>query len=203
MIKEPALDCLQDVYIYLEGLAEEIATRIFTRFPGLVGEILEIVSKVLAEERDATKEILEDIIDSEQGYLFTNDYDYLTNRTDIVTDKKRPEDRQRLSSQSIFVLELRQRIDQYFGLVIRNVRDRVPKTIGYFLVHNCQNKVQFHLYNEINSNKELANALGEHPTIAEERIKLKKRLEILTRSSKVLLRDPDITNVLQLDEEVH
>ena len=111
LIKEPALDCLQDVYIYLEGLAEEIGNRIFSRFPGLVGEILEIVSKVLNEERESTKEILEDIIDSEQGYLFTNDYDYLTNRSEIVTDKNKPEDRQRMSSKSIFVMELRQRID--------------------------------------------------------------------------------------------
>jgi len=129
------------VYIYLEGLAEEICSRVFARFPGLQGDILEIVSKCLTEERDVTKEILEDIIDSEQGYLFTND-----------------------------------RIDAYFSLVVRNVRDRVPKTIGFFLVHKCQNKIQFHLYNEINTNKELASSLGEHPAITEERNNLTKRL---------------------------
>jgi hypothetical protein len=38
---------------------------------------------VLVEERDKTKEILEDIIDAELGYLFTNDYDYLANRAEI------------------------------------------------------------------------------------------------------------------------
>ena len=49
-IKEPALECLQDVYLYLENLAEEIANKVFVRFPGLVGEILEVVIKVLSEE---------------------------------------------------------------------------------------------------------------------------------------------------------
>jgi NTP pyrophosphatase (non-canonical NTP hydrolase) len=51
--------------LYLENLAEEIANRVFVRFPGLVGEILEVVSKVLTEERDHAKEVLEDIIEAE------------------------------------------------------------------------------------------------------------------------------------------
>jgi N-dimethylarginine dimethylaminohydrolase len=73
------------VYLYLENLAEEIANSVFARFPGLVGEVIEVVSKVLQEERDKAKEILEDIIESEQGYLFTNDYEYLMNRSDIIS----------------------------------------------------------------------------------------------------------------------
>jgi hypothetical protein len=81
----------------------------------------------LQDERDKTKEILEFIIDSEEGYLFTNDYEYLLNRTDIVPGNK--EEKKHLSSTTVFVMELRQRIDSYFSLVIRNIRDRVPKTI--------------------------------------------------------------------------
>lgn len=45
---------------------------------------MDIVSTVLQNERDYTREIVESIIDSEQGYLFTNDQDYLQKRTDIV-----------------------------------------------------------------------------------------------------------------------
>ncbi len=71
------------MYLYLENLAEEIANKVFARFPGLVGEVLEVVSKVLVEERDKAKEILEDIVEAEQGYLFTNDLDYLMNRSDF------------------------------------------------------------------------------------------------------------------------
>lgn len=108
-IKDPALDCLQDVYLYLENLAEEIGNRVFARFPGLVGEILEVVSKVLTEERDKTKDILDDLLESEMGYLFTNDMDYLMNRSDIITahDKKEL----KMDSKSIFVRELRIRVD--------------------------------------------------------------------------------------------
>lgn len=34
-----------------------------------------------------------------------------------------------------FIDELRGRVDVYFALVIRNVRDSIPKSIGHFLVN--------------------------------------------------------------------
>ena len=43
--------------------------------------------------------------------------------------------------------ELRFRLDDYFKLALRNVRDSVPKAIGYFLVRKSQDSLQFELYN--------------------------------------------------------
>ena len=199
-LREPAIEWLHDVYQYLESLADELSTKVFSRFPVLAGEVIEIVSKCLQEERDSTEEILENIIDSEEGYLFTNDYEYLLNRTDIVPGNK--EDKKNLSSTTVFVNELRQRIDSYFNLVVRNVRDRIPKTIGYFLVKKVQDKIQFHLYSEMNKNTKMTDVLGEHPNITEERNRLTKTLEVLKQSSNVLQRDPDITNVISLDDKL-
>lgn len=45
---------------------------------------MEIITNVLIDEREKCRSIVESVIDAEQNYLFTNDYDYLTNRTDIV-----------------------------------------------------------------------------------------------------------------------
>lgn len=45
---------------------------------------MDIITTVLQDEREKCRSIVESIIDSEQNYLFTNDYDYLQNRTDIV-----------------------------------------------------------------------------------------------------------------------
>ena len=199
-LREPAMECLQDVYLYLENLAEELAGKVFSRFPTLIGEIVEVVSRCLQNERDKSKDILECVIDSEEGYLFTNDYDYLLNRTDIVPGNK--DEKKHLSSTTVFIMELRQRIDAYFNLVIRNVRDRVPKIIGNFLVKKCQDEIQFHLYSEINKNTKMAEILGEHPAITEERNKLKGTLEVLKHAVKVLQRDPDITNVITLDDKL-
>ena len=54
------------------------------RFPTIIPDIMEIITGVLQGERDKAREIVESIIDSEQNYLFTNDIDYLQNRTEIV-----------------------------------------------------------------------------------------------------------------------
>ena len=35
---------------------------------------------------------------------------------------------------NVIVRELRTRIDSYFTIVVRSVRDSIPKAIGYFLV---------------------------------------------------------------------
>lgn len=72
---------------------------------------------------------------------------------------------------------------------MRNIRDRVPRTIGYFLVQQCQDKIQFKLFNERDN---MENVVGEHPAITEERSILKRKLDILIHSSKVLQRDPEL-----------
>jgi hypothetical protein len=41
-------------------------------------------------------------------------------------------------------------------------------------------------------NENMHNVLGEHPAITEERNSLKKRLDILNHSSKILQRDPEL-----------
>lgn len=37
-----------------------------------------------------------------------------------------------------FVQEMRKRIDDYFAIVQRSVKDAIPKAIGYFLVKKSQ-----------------------------------------------------------------
>jgi hypothetical protein len=40
-----------------------------------------------------------------------------------------------------FVNELRKRLDGYFDIVLRSVRDSVPKAIGFFLVRKSQDNL--------------------------------------------------------------
>ena len=49
---------------------------------------MEIVSSIMFREREKTREIVENIVDSEGGYLFTNDFDYIKNRTDLIPGLK-------------------------------------------------------------------------------------------------------------------
>lgn len=100
-----------------------------------------------------------------------------------------------------FVHEIRMRVDQYFGLVMRNLRDEVPKIIGCFLVKKSQEVLQFELYNSVNQNPNMAQALGEPARITERRQALTAVLTTLKNSLKVLQRDPDISaNTIGDDE---
>ena len=77
-----------DTYGYLEALASSIAGRIFQRFPSFISEIMEIVTSIMMREREKTRDVVESIVDSEGGYLFTNDFDYIKNRTDLIPGLK-------------------------------------------------------------------------------------------------------------------
>jgi vacuolar protein sorting-associated protein 1 len=95
------------------------------------------------------------------------------------------------NSTNVFVKEIRQRIDTYFKIVLRNVRDTVPKQIGYFLVKMSQEKLQFELYQRVNQNQGLVDMLGEPKSITERRETLNSIIKTMDRSLKILQRDPE------------
>jgi chaperonin cofactor prefoldin len=105
-------------------------------------------------------------------------------------------------SSNLFVREIRARIDAYFKIVVRNVRDSIPKGIGYFLVKASQERLQFELYAQINKNEQLTRQLGEPERVTEERKALNGTLETLKKAIKVLQRDPDITNTAFGEDEL-
>lgn len=193
-LREPVIDCLQEIHSHLENLAHKIIERIFYRFPGVVSEICEVASSVLAKTREHCREITESLIDSEEGYIFTNDFAYLTQRTDIIPKN----DARARDANAVFVNEVRSRIDAYFSLVIRNVRDSVPKVIGYFLVRDTMERMQLELYEHVNSDASISEALSEPSHISAERDMIKKQLATLRNAQKILKRDPSLSS--QSDE---
>jgi hypothetical protein len=56
-------------------------------------------------------------------------------------------------STNIYVREIRNRVSAYFNLVLRGVRDTVPKNIGHFLVRASQENIQFSLYSRMNKSE--------------------------------------------------
>jgi hypothetical protein len=61
---------------------------------------MDIIITVLQEEREKTRALVESVIDAEQNYLFTNDSDYLTQRTDIVPQAdNQPQNQNQMNQQ--------------------------------------------------------------------------------------------------------
>lgn len=171
----------------------------------MIPQIMEIITKTLGKARDHAQEIIDALIESEQNYLFTNDMDFKSNRHQVILDKAKGghnninqrnadaagHDMNQNNGMSnrggnVFVTELRKKIDAYFIIVLRNVRDSVPKAIGYFLVRKSQDALQFELFNQVNENRTLSQALGEPESITEKRRALTDVLKTLNSAIYVL-----------------
>lgn len=94
-----------------------------------------------------------------------------------------------------FVKEIRRRLDSYLAITVRNVRDAVPKAIGFYLVRHVMDKLQFELLNTLNQKDKISELLGEPPHILEERKSLSALLDVLQRASQVLTRDPTLAAI--------
>jgi len=204
-LRDPSLELLNNVHLYLESISSQLIDKIFARFPAIIDDINDIVNKALKEEKDISKELIENVIESERTYIFTNDIEYMTQRTSFIpqnqqqgntgpTDPRNPQAQQPkpIDPEKLFIDEMRTRIDAYFAIVLRNIRDTVPKIIGNFLVRAVQEKLQYTLYNEINKNEQIMDTVGEPPHIVAERETLNKVLGVLRKARLVLTKDPDL-----------
>ena len=96
--------------------------------------------------------------------------------------------------------EIRARIDTYFALVIRSVRDSIPKAVGFFLVKKVQECMQIEMLAEINKRSKLIESLGEPPHVRHEREHLSKMVDTMRKALRVLQRDPDLSAAGGIDE---
>jgi len=112
-----------------------------------------------------------------------------------VFGKQEQEKRRQHCYSGPFVNQIRKRLDAYFAITVRNVRDSVPKAIGFYLVRAVQEKLQFELLNTLNQKDRLQELLGEQPHIMEERKTLTKQLKVLQNASAVLTRDPRLAAI--------
>ena len=192
-LKEPINETFANVFSYLEMLSSKILERTFSRFPRVIDDIGELVTKFLNEEKDKAKYMVDCIIDMEINYLFTNDYDYMTNYTTFIpkNQEKNKDSNEPMDSRSIFIREIRNRIEAYFKLIVRNLRDSIPKSIGYNLVLSIQENMQLHLYDALYKNQEIVEVLNEPEGIKRQRIELTRQIKVMRDAQKVIRRDPE------------
>ena len=104
-----------------------------------------------------------------------------------------------LTSRQIFIREIRNRIEAYFKLIVRNLRDSIPKSIGYNLVLSIQENMQMHLYDALYKSQEIVAALNEPEGIKRQREELTRQIRVMKDAQKVIRRDPDLMSVMNID----
>ncbi|KAL8435919.1 hypothetical protein ACSSS7_002119 [Eimeria intestinalis] len=193
-LSPPVMDCLGQ-----RQPQQRVAGKVFCRFPALAERVLEISQEILLREKDLTREILQHDVDAEMGYLFTNDERYLQDHGTMITQ-------QQLTLEQLQQQQQLLQQQQQLGIGpdgrpmqgpshaerAQQMLQQVPKKIGFFLVRQLQDKLQFELYNKLNDERLFSCLLGEPPHILEERRALVAQLNTLKKAAAVLQRDPQI-----------
>jgi len=220
-LRDPIEECFQNVFQYLDFLSGKILEKTFTRFPQAINDLTDLVTNYLIEERDKTKYLIDSVVDMEINYLFTNDYEYLNNFTTFIPKHQRPvqqnvggnnqagqgnnqmnneiRPQQPIDAKNIFIKEIRNRIEAYFKLIVRNLRDSIPKIMGNYLIKEIEDNMQLKLYNKLYNAREMTDLLNEPESVAERRKELNDMIKVMKNAQKIIRRDPDLMSVMQIN----
>ncbi len=203
-LKAPIDDCFNDIYDYLENLAEIILEKSLVKFPRLIEDISELVKIFLNKERDKTKKLVNAIFNQEVGYLFTNDIEYINNHTHFISPSqiekiksaKKGED---IDRDQLFISEVRERLEAYFKVCVRNLRENIPKAIGFHLLKSIENNMQIELYDMLYKTKDIILPILDEPTeLSTKRKIIKHKIDVMNKAQKIIRRDPDLLLAMEL-----
>ena len=74
---EPVSEIVDNIYYSLENASKKIINTIFSSYPTLEDIVTDLSGKILQKQRDIAKEMSQNILDSERGYIFTSDSDFV------------------------------------------------------------------------------------------------------------------------------
>ena len=179
-------------------LSIKILEKTFSRYPKIVGPMSEFINKFLNKKKEKAKAIIDSIIDMDINQLFTNDFEYLTNWVAHIPKAKTNKPVNPGEGRSVFIREIRGRIEAYFKLIVRNLRDAIPKALGYTLLKPIENDMKMELYEMLNNEKKIVEVLNEPEGIQRQRIELNRQIKVMKDAQKVIKRDPDLMNIMQI-----
>ena len=187
-IKDEAISLFKTILEHLYQISDKVIYQIFERFPKMENRIKEIVKIIIERDIKTTEELINQILKYELNYEFTNDESFLEkyNFENIIENNVE--------------MQLENALNDYYKIIVRNIRNIIPKTIQYKLIHNLQMNLLNNLIEYIFKNPEIINELEE----SEEFIKLRYDLNFskieLEKILKKLINSSTISRIL-LDNE--
>jgi hypothetical protein len=194
MYRTPTLTLLDKVYEKLVKLVKRLTRKIYDRFPEVEAVVHDIIIEDLAAKKETTKMTLEAFLECNENYLFTNDADFM--RRAVEEDKggeggasgKKKE--AYVDGATALINTMRVRIDNYFYVVSRNLKDTAPKIIGNFLIKALMNDLHFVLFNSVANREGVIDSFSEPKSKISERESLEKMVSVLRAAEKKLISDP-------------
>lgn len=175
------------INLLLERTIQELVERIFKRFPELQETISNYAMRNLGKCKGDAEEMVNNLLEAELGYLYTSDDEYLNYHGAILPQRPKGNNSQQINMSDAFVIEIRERVKDYFLLVDRNLKDSIPKTIGEMMLNDSSNKMQIEIFDGINRDAdEIAKTLSEPEYILVQRKQCQQALRILKACLKKL-----------------
>eukprot|EP00741_Cyanophora_paradoxa_P007100 tig00001086_g6871.t1 len=257
LLEQPSQECVDLVYNELRRLLMSIDSPELDRFPNLKMRVTQIANELLRESQTPTKDVVDDLINIELGFVNTDHPDFSMAK-DSVRDKfhslvdtmaeeakrlerdispnprradkdkddwkfwekdKKGKEPPRLSGRTqqrpqraddddehvlpnvptkltllddatkkeqIELEMTRMLLETYFNIVRSNIIDGVPKAIMCFMVNKVKDLLEQRLISTLFKDTMFGDLLQEEGTIGEQRKRLAKSVELLTRAKKVL-----------------
>ena len=178
----PILNMLKECTKIIESIGSEMIRLVFGKFFRLQEIIMRIFCDFVKKRSVESRKILLNLIACEENYIFTNDQSMYDSEVD---DKAAL--RTAIETKNMLVYELRVKVNRYFNIVVRNLRDSIPKIIGRFLMQKINERLEFEILNKLNQVNYCMDTLEENPSVTDERKKLKKMFSVLSKAEDLLL----------------
>lgn len=190
MLKSPVYEVLEEAKNILETRGNELLDEILKKYPLLLGEIRDTFMKVINKTKMNTQKILDNIIRCEENYLFSNNPEILGSA--LI---KKPITRN-MTAREVLANELRFRIDSYYNITVKNMRNTVPKIIGQFLLKKLRDNLEVEILNSLAKKNYCIDGFEESETTSGLRGKTKHELGALTSAENLLINEFGMTFVL-------
>ena len=193
-LRMPSLALIDKVFSKMEKLVSKLTRKIFEKFPEVEHEVHEIIMNDLILKKEKCRETVLSVLECEENYIFTNDPAYLNHMTAEEKLAKTKGTAIPTTLDGALVSILRDRIDMYFYVVCKNMKDTIPKLIGNFLITESKNDLHFVLFNSVCSNNDIVDKFSEPKSTVDERERLEKMIDVLKQAEKKLISDPNLTS---------
>ena len=170
---------------HLFKLSHNVIHKVFKRFNLVENKIRVVLDNFFKHEVEKTKNILEKILKCELTYEFTNDKEFLKkyNNKKIIEYKY---------NKTIF----QNALNDYYLIIIRNIRNIIPKTIQYNLFISLKKNLYNNLMNYFIKNQELLNDLKESDNYIKLRQDLNNNKNELEKLLRKIHHSPSISKSL-------
>jgi len=159
----------------------------------------EIFSKFINNQYNMSKELSDDITDMNFNYLYLDEkvfkYEDIINKQVMLKGASSANDYYENLGNYTKVI-----VDHYFDIIIRNLREYIPKTWGMYFVRNLREKLRGYILSEI-CKFDLDELLREDPEVAKKRDYLINLNKILKNSERILTTDNEIKQFLKESNE--